>query len=576
MRIYKPTYSKPLPDGAKVFSRKGNKFARFKDKRGHTQEARLTKSGDKILCETSHWHIRFEDNLSIVRELKAYTYEQATKDLSDRIQQLLNCKANNQPLDSELQKDIEQMPVRIREKLISFGLLDAKRTAIGKSLDELIGDFKEHLTKKERNQIHIKEVIGTLRRTFEDCAFTTWMDISAEKLKNYLDGKRDNGNGISKRRYNAILGKVKYFCRWMIKEQKAASSPIEYLDGLDNPQTDPRHSRRALELDDFRRFLDAALMGPEKYGMTGRERNFVYRFAVETGMRRVDFERLRVRDCDFDKNKITIVAGRIKNKQESEVYLRPTTAIELKQYCANKLPSAKIFHLPDKTAKMIRFDLANTAVKDANGQIIVPAIPYKDSNGKYFDYHSLRHQSASLFGMNPETSEVVRQKLTRHKSPEMARHYTHAFETQQRQAIDALPDLMQSSTQTQVQTKTGTDGEILSNSCFSGDSIRANMIGNDEKAIRTVEKTLLQASDEGGNWFPKPKVRGSNPLGRITQHSERTTVTEKDKPDSKSEKQNLVSGLFSALENDPDLRLVVEKWSKLSVELRKAIVRMVE
>jgi hypothetical protein len=34
--------------------------------------------------------------------------------------------------------------------------------------------------------------------------------------------------------------------------------------------------------------------------------------------------------------------------------------------------------------------------------------------------------------------------------------------------------------------------------------------------------------------------------------------------------------LFSALENDPDLRLIVEKWSKLSFELRKAIVRIVQ
>jgi len=33
--------------------------------------------------------------------------------------------------------------------------------------------------------------------------------------------------------------------------------------------------------------------------------------------------------------------------------------------------------------------------------------------------------------------------------------------------------------------------------------------------------------------------------------------------------------LFSALENDPDLRLIIEQWPKLSVELRKAIVKMV-
>ena len=132
MRIYKPTYSKPLPEGARVFSRKRIKYAKYKDKRGHTKEARLTKSGDKILCETSHWHIQFEDNLSIRRELKAYSNEHETQRLADRIQQLLNCKSNNQPLDSELQKFIENLSIKIRNKLISFGLLDSTKASASK------------------------------------------------------------------------------------------------------------------------------------------------------------------------------------------------------------------------------------------------------------------------------------------------------------------------------------------------------------------------------------------------------------------------------------------------------------
>ena len=506
MRIYKPTYSKPLPEGAKILCRKDGKYAKYRDKRGRLQEARLTKSGDKILCETSHWHIKFEDNLSIVRELKAYTYEQSTQRLAYKIQQLLNYKANNQPLDSELQKDIEQMPVKIRNELIRFGLLSGKATVTGKPLAEFIEDFKDYLTKKERGQRHIKAVTGTLKRIFRDCGFTTWKDISAEVLKNYLDDKRDGGNGISKGRYNNVLKMVKFFCRWIVKKQKqdgnlSATSPVEYLDGLDNQQTDSRHPRRALELDDFCRFLDAALMGPEKLGLTGRERNFVYRFAVETAMRKIDFNRLRVRDCDFDKNKINIKADRIKNKQKSDIYLRPTTAIELKQYCANKLPDAKVFHLPTKPEDMVKFDLTNTAVKDVNGKVIVPAIPYKDKDGNYFDFHSIRHQSASLFGMNPNTSEAVRQKLTRHKSPEMARHYTHVFEIQQRQAVDALPDLTQPSTQTQTQIKTGTDGEILSNSCFLDGHIQPDTTRNDKTGTKvtanTAENGIISAESNG-------------------------------------------------------------------------------
>ena len=47
------------------------------------------------------------------------------------------------------------------------------------------------------------------------------------------------------------------------------------------------------------------------------------------------------------------------------------------------------------------------------------------------------------------------------------------------------------------------------------------------------------------------------------------------KSGDKSESQNLVSGLFSESDIDADLRTVIERWDGLSVELRRAIVRMV-
>ena len=514
MRLFKPTYSKPLPEGAKILRRKDGKYAKYRDKRGRLQEARLTKTGDKILVETKEWHIGFEDNLGIRRDVRCYTDHQATQRLADRIQQLMNHKANNLPLDNELQKFIEDLPARIRDELTGFGLLDGQRIAAGKKLTEYIEEFEDYLTKKERNTKHIREITGTLRRIFSDCGFVTWTDIKPEPLMNFLNGLRDEGRGISKRRYNGLLGTAKQFCKWMVKQRKAASSPIDYLDGLDNPQTDQRHQRRVLELDDFRRFLDAALTGPKIYGMTGRERNFAYRFTTETGLRSIDLHRLRVQDCNFKERKIVIEPGRIKNKQRSFVYLKPATAIELQQYCANKLPHTKVFHLTDKTSKMVRFDLANTAIKDAKGKEILPAIPYVDSNGEYFDYHSLRHQSASFFGMNPDTPEAVRQQLTRHKSPEMARHYTHASEQQQRQAIEALPDLTQPSKEAQSKVKTGTDNEILSNSCFGDGQQQTPADTSGKKIVGSVEKTPLCDYNEGPERIPKPKVRGSSPLGR--------------------------------------------------------------
>ena len=243
MRIYKPSYTKALPEKSKTFIRKGKRFIRFKSK-GHISEARLTKSGDKILCETNHWHISFEDNIGIRRELKAFTNSQASQRLADNIQRLLDSKANNIPLSDDLQKWLEQLPSKILDKLIAYKILDANRMTAGKELSGYIEEFKDYLTKKERNPKHIKEITGTLNRIFRDCGFVTWSDISPDKLIGWLDDLRDEGRGISKRRYNTLLKTAKQFCRWMIRQGKAASSPIEYLDGLDNPQTDQRHPRR--------------------------------------------------------------------------------------------------------------------------------------------------------------------------------------------------------------------------------------------------------------------------------------------------------------------------------------------
>lgn len=523
MRIWKPTYSKPLPQGAKTFvckqgRDKGKMFAKFKDTKGHSSQARLTKSGDKILVEVSHWHIQFEDHLGIRRELKAYTNKDATQRDADNIQKLLDYNASHTPLNNELQEWIESISAATRNELIKFGLIDAERASIGKPLSEHIEEFKDHLTKKERNSRHIKEIIGTLNRIFTDCGFTTWMDISAAKLKDYLDGLRDNGKGISKRRYNGLLGAVKFFCRWMVKQQKATSSPIEFLDGMDNQQTDSRHPRRPLDLNDFRRFLEAALKGPKKYGLTGYERNLLYRFSVETGLRSIDIRRLRVKDFDFAEHKLVIQAGRTKNKSESTVYLKPETALEIKQYCANKLPGAQVFYITDKTSKMVRFDLANTAIKDANGKEIIPAIQYCE-NGLYFDFHALRHQCASLLAMNPDTPEAVRQQAMRHKTPEMTRHYSHAFEGQQREAIESLPDLTQPSRESQAAVKTGTDdrnvtGEILSKSCFEGVPIREIWKPAESESPDNVQRTPLCVNNEGAERIPKPKVAGSSPAGR--------------------------------------------------------------
>jgi integrase len=527
MRVYKPAYTRPLPAGATKFTQrsgpnKGTRFAKYTDKRGRTRTERLTKDGKKILVETKLWHISFTDNLEVHREIKGFTDRQATQRLADNIQTLLNFKASRQPLSNELREWIEQLPLAIRDELIKFGLLDPEQAEIGKPLTEHIADYMDFLTKRERSRHYIKEVEGSLTRLFKECHFTTWTDISAARLREHLDGERDGGKGISKCRYNGLLGCVKSFCRWMIRQQRAASSPIEFMEGMDNQQTDQRHPRRALSINEFRRFLEAALNSSEKiYQLTGYERNLLYRFAAETGLRSIDIRRLRVRDFDFGNKKFLVRACNTKNKTDATVYLKPATATELKQYCQNKLPNAPVFYVTDKTALMVKFDLANTAIKDANGKEIEPAIPYKDEHKEVYDFHSLRHQTASMLAMNPNTPEAVRQKAMRHKTPAMTRHYSHAFEEQQREAIESMPDLTQPSRESQAVARTGTDDQnIIENSCdnlVSCVSKPTNSVSQPtEQPLNSDQKPQLHANSEGAVHTVDPKVEGSSPFGLVS------------------------------------------------------------
>ena len=71
------------------------------------------------------------------------------------------------------------------------------------------------------------------------------------------------------------------------------------------------------------------------------------------------------------------------------------------------------------------------------------------------------------------------------------------------------------------------------------------------------------------------RVTGSSPVSPIIQTVVNKEVSEADKPSSKAQKQNLAQILFSKVENDEDLKIIIECWPKLSVELRSAIVKMV-
>ena len=67
--VYKETFTKPLPAGAKIIVRKGQRLAEWKDAKGKTRTAPLTAAGDRIAVEAGTYTAKYRDGSGIVRKV---------------------------------------------------------------------------------------------------------------------------------------------------------------------------------------------------------------------------------------------------------------------------------------------------------------------------------------------------------------------------------------------------------------------------------------------------------------------------------------------------------------------------
>jgi integrase len=386
-------------------------------KRKYTKIVNEKRVKKQSLC----WYIKYRDADGIERRVKAF------KD-----------KIASQQLAAKLEKEAE---------MAKAGVVDRYKEYRKRLLLEHLADFEQSLLAKGCTTKHVEQVVSRARKIIEGCKFRTWTDISASKVQYYLASLRNRDESISAQTFNFYLQNIKQFCKWMVQDGRASESPLQHLKGL-NVRTDRRHDRRALEPDEVRRLLETTTAAPERFGMMGCQRAMLYRLAVETGLRASELRSLTVSSFDLNKCTVTIEAAYSKHRRQDVLPLRPSTAAELQNFLAGKMPNIKVFNMPVKQAKMMRADLA-----EAN-------IPYVDDSGRYADFHSLRHTTGSWLAANNVHPKVA-QSIMRHSDINLTMsRYTHTLTGQESEAVSKLPDLSLPSSQSQMAT--GTDNQSIS------------------------------------------------------------------------------------------------------------------
>lgn len=627
-RVFRQQYTRPIPPDAVRVTIKGKKGkpdvpgVRFKDSDGATVIVPLTKKGDRCRVASPVWYGQYTDAIGDPQRVPLCENKVAAE-------QMLN----------EFVKKAERGRA---------GLGDPHEDHKKRRLTEHLVDWEKVLHANGNTPRHVKQAVASVRSILDGCKFTFWNDLSGSRVQEFLadlgkqgrsvnqldpakeiytkrelatllqvtpsslsrlirqhkllvlgNGKarrfpkataetlvaiRSRGRGV--RTCNYYLAALKTFVNWMVKDRRAASNPIDYLsDG--NEQTDRRHDRRELEIEELRRLLTATRESVRSFrGLTGPDRYHLYATACGTGFRALGLASLTPESFDLagDKPVVTLAARKNKNRKLKVQPIPPDLAQLLRDYLKDRPAGQPIW--PGKWAsdrrggEMLHLDL------DSVG------IPYsvEGPDGPLFaDFHALRHTYLTL-GSRAGIDLRTLQELAGHSTPTLTARYSHRRLHDLAGAVEKLPDFLpreqEAEQQTAILKATGTDPNPMRayTPLTQTSDGRASpvMVPDGEERDReenTTGPNHLQLQGVEARCEPLMATDGSRAEKVVTSDClNRNQAHHQQNRSKNSGSAEDTSALTQALHNSTDsgLSRVVEAWDRLPLHIRTSILALVD
>jgi integrase len=438
-------------------------------------------TGKRVKRKSRTWHIRFYTPDGQRHRVKGYRDRRATASLA-----------------AELEREAEHN---------AEGSADRKLAR--RPLMEHLADYRRHLEAKNNHPRYVGQAVAHCQAILDGAGFVLLRDVSAESTLDWLAEQR--GQGMSLSTANHYIRSLKSFAHWVGKRCKAPRKALADL-ALFNAGEDIRRSRRALEVEEIRWLLQTTgIVSDDFRGLAGADRQILYAVALGTGFRASELRSVRPESFDLkgDCPTATVAAAHSKNRKES-VQPLPVHLIEpLRAFLARKETGKSVWPgMWYKVAfRMIAADMGKAreewlaAAHDAPERARRESSDFlavRDRQGRVIDFHSLRHTYLTMLD-RPGISKKAHQELARHSSYSLTERYTHARLHDKAAAVDALPEFLSVTPQTEALAATGTEGKKLSPNlvpypAISGDFLRqaeteiANPAGN-EKPGNHVENT---------------------------------------------------------------------------------------
>ena len=500
--VYKKTATKPIPNGAELFTKSGKRFARWKPSTGKTRTAPVTigRDGtDRIVVTLGTYLAKFRDGSGYVCEVST------------------GCR-DEDAARSVLGK-LERRAELVKSEVITTAeaaTADHQRTPIA----DHFATYHEHRTAKGLNAVRIANTKSRLERLAAECDFRRLADCSADALTRWL--ARQQAEGMSGGNRNEYRQELVGFGNWCVETHRLSVNPFANVPKAD-ANTDRRRQRRSMTEAELVKLLEVARLRPlaefgretvpvdedtpeangeqtkrsnwSKAVLTldglqttverarkrlaknpelvselerlGQERALIYKTLVLTGLRKGELGSLTVGQLELDGPMpfVVLKAADEKNRQGSTIPLRRDLANDLRDWLSN-VPNATTLKLRNdrgiRDSKRLLFTVPAGLVRILDRDLLAAGIDKADERGRTLDVHALRTSFGTLLskgGVAPRTAQAA----MRHSTIDLTMNtYTDPKLLDVYGALDSLPSLdlnPSPSTERQTMRATGTDDQ---------------------------------------------------------------------------------------------------------------------
>jgi integrase len=446
--LRKKQFTKPLPPGAEIHVKGGQRYAKWTDGHGRKRTARVTEGRDgtpRLSLESAVWSVRYRDGAGIVREEST-----GCRDKGAAAAKM-----------TEIMGQVER---------VKGGLLTATESqALPHAARPLSEHIEDHIAWMQGRRLH-ETTIGMRRHyltamLMDGCQFKRLSDLSRAACERWLSGQE----GMSARTFNGFVRAASAFGVWLVREGRLSVSPFVAMRKM-NEAAGAVRPRRAFTVEEVGRLLDAAERRPldeacrinrgahkgemganlapatiERLKALGRERSLAYRALVSTGLRWGELRSITVGQVALDgpTPHIVLHAADEKNRKGAMVPLPQDLVDQLKTHL-----KGRSFNLGQRGASIVQFqrpgdaplfDLPQKMTRTFNRDLAFAGIAKRDDRGRTVDIHSLRHTFATMLS-KAGVGLAVAQRLMRHSTPSLtANTYTHLELVDTGAALASLP-----------------------------------------------------------------------------------------------------------------------------------------